>query len=223
MLSQNNAHPSSSKSMMPYDDDTLLANAHYIMKFPASQDETPKRLRLHSVIAAIKDDNGLKECLKSDIQVVFILYGDICNIADIVDTVKQAGKMALVHLDLINGLSAKDVAVDFIKKYTKADGIISTKPALIKHAGEIGLTSVLRLFVIDSMAYENIQKHVKGARPDVIEVLPALMPKVVKRVCRISQIPVIAGGLVSDKEDVMSLLQAGVVSVSSTNKEIWFM
>ena len=126
--------------------------------------------------------------------------------------------MALVHLDLINGLSAKDVAVDFIKKYTKADGII-----LIKHAGEIGLTSVLRLFVIDSMAYENIQKHVKGARPDVIEVLPALMPKVVKRVCRISQIPVIAGGLVSDKEDVMSLLQAGVVSVSSTNKEIWFM
>lgn len=93
---------------------------------------------------------------------------------------------------------------------------------MIKHAGEIGLTSVLRLFVIDSMAYENIQKH-EGARPDVIEVLPALMPKVVKRVCRISQIPVIAGGLVSDKEDVMSLLQAGVVSVSSTNKEIWFM
>ena len=134
------------------------------------------------VIAAIKDDNGLKECLKSDIQVVFILYGDICNIADIVDTVKQAGKMALVHLDLINGLSAKDVAVEFLlKKYTKADGIISTKPALIKHAGEIGLTSVLRLFVIDSMAYENIQKHVKGARPDVIEVLPALMPKVVEK------------------------------------------
>ena len=131
--------------------------------------------------------------------------------------------MALVHLDLVNGLSAKDVAVDFIKKYTKADGIISTKPALIKHAGEIGLTSVLRLFVIDSMAYENIQKHVKGARPDVIEVLPALMPKVVKKVCRISQIPVIAGGLVSDKEDVMSLLQVGVVSVSSTNKDIWFM
>ena len=49
MLSQNNAHPSSSKSMMPYDDDTLLAIDHYIMKFPASQDETPKRLRLHSV------------------------------------------------------------------------------------------------------------------------------------------------------------------------------
>ena len=188
-----------------------------------THEEILEAIEDNPIITAVKDQEGLETCLKTESKIVFILYGDICNIADIVDTVKQAGKMALVHLDLINGLSAKDVAVDFIKKYTKADGIISTKPALIKHAGEIGLTSVLRLFVIDSMAYENIQKHVKGARPDVIEVLPALMPKVVKRVCRISQIPVIAGGLVSDKEDVMSLLQAGVVSVSSTNKEIWFM
>lgn len=40
--------------MMPYDDDTLLANAHYIMKFPASQDETPKRQQTGSVISPAK-------------------------------------------------------------------------------------------------------------------------------------------------------------------------
>ena len=34
------------------------------------------------VIAAIKDDNGLKECLKSDIQVVFI-YMEISAISRI--------------------------------------------------------------------------------------------------------------------------------------------
>lgn len=175
------------------------------------------------IIAAIKDETGLKKCLNSDSRVVFILYGDICNIADIVKTVKAAGKMALVHLDLISGLSSKDIAVDFIKKYTDADGIISTKPSLVKHAGELGLFSVLRLFVIDSMAYENIEKQVKTARPDVIEVLPALMPKIVGKICKISQTPVIAGGLVMDKEDVMALLQAGVVSVSSTNEKIWFL
>lgn len=175
------------------------------------------------IIAAVKDDKGLKKCLDSDSQVVFILYGDICNIADIVKTIKEAGKMALVHLDLINGLSSKEIAVDFIRKYTEADGIISTKPVLVKHAGELGLSSVLRLFLIDSMAYENVEKQVKAAKPDVIEVLPALMPKVVKKVCKISQKPVIAGGLVSDKEDVMAILQAGAVSVSSTNYEIWFL
>ena len=72
------------------------------------------------------------------------------------------------------------------------------------------------------MAYENIEKQIKAARPDIIEILPALMPKVVKRICGLTRIPVIAGGLVSEKEDIMELLDAGVTSVSSTNPGIWF-
>ena len=175
------------------------------------------------IIAAIKDMTGLEKCLTCDSQVIFILFGDICNISDIVDKAKSAGKTAMVHIDLINGLSAKDVAVDFIKKYTKADGIISTKPALIKHAGEIGLTSVLRLFVIDSMAYSSIEKQLRSVKPDYIEILPALMPKVVSRICRISKVPVITGGLISDKEDVVSMLNAGAVCISSTNPDVWFL
>jgi glycerol-3-phosphate responsive antiterminator len=174
------------------------------------------------IIAAIKDDIGLQKCLTSDSQVVFILYGDIITISDIVATVKSSGKIALVHIDLITGLSSKDIAVDFIKKYTQADGIITTKPALIKRAKELDLYTILRLFLLDSMAFENIDKQVKTARPDLIEVLPAPMPKVVSRVCKLSPIPVIAGGLVSDKEDIMTLLQAGVISVSCTNPNVWF-
>ena len=44
------------------------------------------------VIAAIKDTEGLEQCCRvPDIKVVFILYGDICNISDIVGTIKKAG------------------------------------------------------------------------------------------------------------------------------------
>lgn len=175
------------------------------------------------IIAAIKDDAGLEKCMNSDSRVIFILYGDIVSIADIVDKVKESGKLAMVHLDLITGLSSKEIAVDFLKKYTRADGIITTKPTLIKRAKELGLYTILRLFIIDSMAYENIERQVKSAKPDLIEVLPALMPKIVTKICKISTIPVIAGGLVSDKEDIMALLQAGVTSVSSTNENIWFL
>ena len=175
------------------------------------------------IIAAVKDDEGLKKCLASESRVIFILYGDICNIPEIVGTVKSSGKIAMVHIDLIMGLSSKEIAVDFIQKYTKADGIITTKPALIKRAKELGLYTILRRFVIDSMAYENIEHQLRTAKPDLIEVLPALMPKVLSKICKLSSVPVIAGGLVSDKDDVMSLLQAGVVSISSTNEKIWFL
>jgi glycerol-3-phosphate responsive antiterminator len=175
------------------------------------------------IIAAIKDEEGLKRCKESDSRVIFILYGDICSISDIVAEVKSAGKIAMVHLDLVTGLAAKEIAVDFIKKYTQADGIITTKPALVKRAGELSLYTILRLFVIDSMAYENIERQLKNTHPDLIEILPALMPKVVARICKLSNTPVIAGGLVSDKDDVMELLDAGVMSVSSTNPAVWFL
>lgn len=169
------------------------------------------------IIAAVKDDEGLSRCLTSDSRIIFILYGDI------VETVKSAGKLAIVHLDLINGLSSKEVAVDFLQKYTNADGIITTKPTLIKRAKELGLFTILRLFLIDSMAYENIDRQVKSSRPDLIEILPALMPKVIAKVCQSTSTPVIAGGLVSEKEDILALLDAGATSISSTNEKIWFL
>ncbi len=173
------------------------------------------------IICAIKDEEGLAKCRETESRIVFILYGDICNIADIVETVKSYGKLAIVHLDLIVGLSPKEVAVDFIHKYTAADGIITTKPALIRRAKELSLDTIMRFFVIDSMAFSNIEKQLNSVRPDLIEILPALMPKVLSRICKLSNTPVIAGGLVSEKEDIMELLSAGVACVSSTNQDVW--
>ncbi len=76
--------------------------------------------------------------------------------------------------------------------------------------------------LIDSMAYENVKTQVTAAKPDVVEVLPGMMPKVIGKICKDLPVPVIAGGMIREKEDVMALLKAGVTSVSSTNPEIWF-
>lgn len=181
-------------------------------------------MEANPVIAAVKDDQGIKACCAcEDIRIVFILYGDICSIGRIVEHVKAAGKMAMVHVDLIGGLSSKEVAVDFIRQATAADGIISTKPALIKRGKELQLYTTLRVFLLDSMAFENIQKQMSVARPDMIEILPGLMPKIIHRICRLVKVPVIAGGLISEKEDVVAALAAGAISVSSTNPQVWEM
>ena len=73
--------------------------------------------------------------------------------------VREKGKIAMVHIDLISGLGSKEIAVDFIKKHTEANGIISTKPLLVKRAKELGLYTILRFFIIDSMAFENIANN----------------------------------------------------------------
>lgn len=176
------------------------------------------------VIAAIKDSNGLETCSAcEEIKIVFILYGDICNIGEIVERVKESGKIAIVHMDLIEGLSGKESTVNFIRANTRADGIISTRATLVKRGKELGLYTILRAFVLDSMAFGNIEKQMKIARADALEILPGLMPKIIRQVSKATRVPVIAGGLISEKEDVVSALSAGAVSVSTTNPVVWKM
>lgn len=176
------------------------------------------------VIAAIKDEEGLEICCQCEnIRMVFILYGTVCNIGQIVSQVKEAGKVAIVHVDLIEGLSGKEIVVDYIHSQTEADGIISTKPSLIRQAKKRGLYTILRVFLLDSMSFKNVSKQIGTAEPDMLEMLPGLMPKIIQSVNRVSPVPVIAGGLISDKEDIMAALSAGAISVSSTNPAVWEM
>lgn len=176
------------------------------------------------IIAAVKNMKDIEVCCAiEEIQVVFILFGDVCSIDRIVKQVKDAGKIAMVHVDLISGLSPKEVSVEYLKEHTEADGIISTKPSLIKKGRELGMYTVLRYFLLDSMSFENIRQQQHMVKPDFIEVLPGVMPRVIKRICGSVKTPIIAGGLITDKEDVMAALSAGATAVSSTNHQVWKM
>ncbi len=176
------------------------------------------------IIAAVKDSAGLQEALKCDSEVFFILFGTICNIDEIVERAKSAGKIVFVHLDLVEGLAGKDVAVDFLKKNTRLDGIISTKPPLLKYAKSQGLLTVQRFFLLDSIAAANIDRQFATSRPDMVEVLPGLMADAIGEIAKKHpETPVIAGGLIRTKEEVLAALGAGAAAVSSTNRDVWFM
>lgn len=181
----------------------------------------------YPVIAAVKDEAGLKKCLESgaEIQIVFVLYGDLCNIGAIVERLKEGGKTVIIHLALISGLGNREIVVDYIKNTTKADGIISTKSTLIKRAKELDFFAVMRFFMLDSMVYENVRKQIENVKPDMIEIIPGAMPKVISRLCEFieGKVPVIAGGMIMDKEDTMKALAAGATAISTTRQNVWFM
>jgi glycerol uptake operon antiterminator len=178
-------------------------------------------LKEHPIIAAVKNESQLKACLSSNSQVIFILFGDICNIERIVRTVKSANKLAIVHIDFVGGLSNEDITIQYISEHTKLDGIISTKANLLKSAHEKGLITVQRVFMIDSIAFKNVENHIKHGYADFLEILPGVMPKVIKSIATNYKIPIIAGGLILDAEDVNASLESGAVAVSTTNETIW--
>lgn len=180
-------------------------------------------LEISPVIAAIKNEEGLRKSFESECQVVFVLYGNILNISEIVKALKKKNKYVMVHVDLLRGLNSNEVVVDFIKKNTEANGIISTKPVLVKRAAELDLLGILRIFMIDSMAMNTTKKQLDSFRPDVIEIMPGIMPKVIKEMRAYTKIPIIVGGLLSDKKDIMMAFQAGADAVSTTKEDLWFM
>ena len=60
-----------------------------------------------------------------------------------------------------------------------------------------------------------------NTNPDVVELLPAGLPKVIRYLLEEIQRPVVASGLLLDKKDVITALGAGVHAVSTTNRELW--
>ncbi len=94
---------------------------------------------------------------------------------------------------------------------------------MINRARELSMYTVFRIFILDSRAFQGIEKQKRQVKADFIEILPGVMPKIIQKVNKLSAQAVIAGGLINDKEDVIEALNAGAISVSTTNQDIWFM
>ncbi len=172
------------------------------------------------VIAAVKDETGLAAALKSECEVIFLLFGSVVNVADLV---RGAGKLAIVHIDLLDGLSQREVAVDGLVRMCAPDGIISTRPALVRRARHLGLVTVQRAFILDSLALSNLPDQLSVGKPDFIEILPGIMPRVIAEITQTTATPVIAGGLIKYKDEVMAAMRAGAAAVSTTCPAVWEM
>ena len=182
------------------------------------KEEFLSALKKSPVIAAAKDDKGLDACLLSPCDVVVVLFGNILDIAEITGKIADASRIAIVHLDLIDGLSASPSAVDYIQNRTRAAGIISTKSVIIKRAKQVGLIAIQRFFLLDSLALSNISKQISSNHPDFIELIPGAMPKIISEVTNsLTDVPVITGGLIRDTQDVINALTSGAIAVSVTN------
>lgn len=183
-------------------------------KFHERMDNSP-------VIAAVKNMEMLENAVNSPCEIIFMLSGDIFNLADAVKRAHETEKMIFIHIDLIEGFSRDAVALRYIHENISPDGIISTKAGLIKIAKEMGMLTVRRFFIIDSLSLDNVVNATIAEKSDAIEIMPGVMPKIISKLKKKIKTPMIAGGLISEKEDVIGALQAGANGVSTTAETVW--
>lgn len=173
------------------------------------------------IIASIKDRKDIDKAIKSSANIAFLLTGDISTVENYIKQLREAGMYIFLHLDFIEGLSNTKSAIKYIADVWKPTGIITTKINMIRYAKEEGLITIQRIFLIDRAAIEKGIEMVKSCKPDAVEVLPGLMPKVVDKLSRQLKLPLIVGGLIQEKEDILLALEAGALAVSSGNPAMW--
>ncbi|MDD6021982.1 MAG: glycerol-3-phosphate responsive antiterminator [Oscillospiraceae bacterium] len=180
-----------------------------------------KKMRNNPVIATVKSLDKLDAALESECEVVFLLCGDIFNLRTIVEKAKERNKIIFIHVDLIDGFSRDATALKYIHEVIKPDGIISTKNSQLKCAKQLGLLTVQRLFIIDSLSIDTTVKASASISPDAVEIMPGIMPRITKKLCTQLDIPVIVGGLISEREDVILAIESGAKGVSTSDSDLW--
>ena len=85
------------------------------------------------------------------------------------------------------------------------------------------MLTIHRLFLVDSSSLRGGMRHIAANPPDLIEVLPGLVPKAISQLRDTLNLPVIAGGMVTEERDVEQALTAGALAVSSSERGLWRM
>ncbi len=75
--------------------------------------------------------------------------------------------------------------------------------------------------MLDSKGLRGISNIVEHTKPDMIEIMPEITTKVIKKFAD-GSIPVIAGGLIEIKEEITEAISNGAFAVSTGKEELWY-
>lgn len=179
-------------------------------------------LKQRPVIAAFRDIKSLHVEELDNIGVLFILGGTIFDLPDIIDKAVTSGKLVFVDIDLIKGVGKDAPGIQYLAKEIHVQGIITTRSNLIKSAQKEGLISVQRIFVLDSESLTGGLNVIEKSTPDAVEILPGLiLPKIMDRIKARVSVPVIAGGLITRREEIQEILSSGAIGVSTTTSSLY--
>ncbi|MGJ5712065.1 glycerol-3-phosphate responsive antiterminator [Staphylococcus auricularis] len=173
------------------------------------------------ILPAIRNMKDMEKFVQTDYRSCVLLDTHIGHLDGIFNYLKKEQIETFIHIDLIKGMSHDEFACEYIIQNYKPKGIISTKTKVIKRAKDLDTVTVLRVFIIDSHALERSIQLIQRTEPDYVEVLPGVASKAIQQIKEATQIPVIAGGLISDEVEIDTAVDYGAHLVTTSKRALW--
>lgn len=175
------------------------------------------------VIPSVNNLRFLDQACNGDAPILFLTKTNICNLHGIVEPIHAAKKKAFVHLEFMNGFKADREGLKLLKNAYKVDGVVSANLHALFEANSLGLETIYRLFLVDSISLERSENVLKGAHFSGIEVLPAI--NAIEEVQDLKEkLPnefLIAGGFVRKQEVINRAFHEGYTAVDTSDPTLW--
>lgn len=178
----------------------------------------------YPIIPAVREIKDLQRAM--DIResvLIFLLTGSIFDLKKSMKMAHSKDKILMVNIDLVAGIAHDKEGIKYLADNDLCDGIISTKGYLIKEASKQGLMTIQRVFLLDSASLISAEKSLNTRAVDAVEILPGIAaPYFIERQKNSKyEYPVIAGGLIKSKKEVIELKEKGVFAVSTSDYQLW--
>lgn len=176
---------------------------------------------ISGVVPAVRNLKDFEKALQTKSEWIVLLEIRLGQLKSVVEHAKRANKKVLLHIDLVHGLKADEYGVEFLVNEVKVDGIVSTRGSVMELAKKRRVLAIQRMFLLDSLSLKTEVRLGQRYLPNYIEVLPGKLPDEIKEISEQTKVPIIAGGLINNQEDVDNALKAGAVAVSTSEKDLW--
>lgn len=177
-------------------------------------------LELSPIIAAVRTKEDFNCAVESPIKIIFSLKSNILTLQEEVEKAHANNKKLFIHVDFAEGVGKDRFGLKFMSRYG-IDGIISTRANIIRLAKECNLATVQRFFIVDSHSVDTAVESIDSSKPDMIEIMPGILPRTIFGFKSKVKMPVIAGGLIETKSDIIDAIKAGATAISTAKKELW--
>lgn len=173
------------------------------------------------ILPAIRNMKQFEVFLTNDYRYGVLLDVHLGHLKGIVKAAERNNKKLFVHVDLIQGIKHDEYGAEFICQEIKPAGILSTRTSVIAKAKQKKVFAIQRMFLLDTGAMNKSIELVKKYQPDFIEVLPGVVPFLIKEVKEKTGIPIFAGGFIRTEKDIQQALDAGAEAVTTSNTKLW--
>lgn len=175
------------------------------------------------MIPSIREIKDLTYALNTDLSYVLLSNTHIGNLKALVDRVHRAGKKAIVTVELIRGFNLDKNGAQFLKQIFHVDAVIVSNPLLVHYLRKLGLYTILRIVLMDSLALENSIRIVSETPCNAVELRPAIYGlKFANMLCNERRdLAFFLAGFIRSQKTIKQAQQMGFKGVTLSDRSLW--